>query len=121
MGFCITFQRYCLPVNPINCDLDIKSLLEKNITKEYNLCYLENLNIKGELMPTTIQEENNQIDAKDIIVDYVRIGSDNPIVRIYHKPSNICVQSSEKRSMHRNRLDAMQKLKDLLEKGLPGG
>jgi hypothetical protein len=121
MGFCITFQRYCLPVNPINCDLDIKSLLEKNITKEYNLCYLKNLNIKGELMPTTIQEEDNPIDIKDIVIDVMREGENNPTVRIYHKPSKICVNSSGKRSIHKNRLDAMQKLKDLLEKGLPGG
>jgi len=50
MGFCITFRPYRLPVNPINRDIDTQSLLEKNITKEYNLCYLENLNGEGELM-----------------------------------------------------------------------
>jgi protein subunit release factor A len=67
-------------------------------------------------MSTTTQEEKNPIDVKDIVIDVMRDGDDNPIVRIYHKPTGIYVQSSEKRSIHKNRLVAMQKLKDLLDK-----
>jgi protein subunit release factor A len=67
-------------------------------------------------MSTTTQEEKNPIDVKDIVIDVMRDDDDNPIVRIYHKPTGIYVQSNEKRSIHKNRLVAMQKLKDLLDK-----
>jgi protein subunit release factor A len=65
-------------------------------------------------MPTTTQKDNS-IDIRDIVIDTLRVGSANTIVRIFHKPSGIYVESGEKHSIHQNRLEAMQKLKEMLE------